>query len=190
MRIGLLGGSFNPIHNGHLAMAQAALSVLTLDRVLFLPAACPPHKRSGLLPYDLRMQLVGAALALYPNFSVSDLDGRTDPPNYTYFLIDRVRDTYPGCEPFFLIGEDNLLQLPSWYRWRELLDKVTIAVFTRIGRQQGECPFSSRVLRIPMKPVRVSSTTVRRRLRTGQSVDHLVPPPVAEYLAAHPGLFQ
>jgi nicotinate-nucleotide adenylyltransferase len=189
MRLGLLGGSFNPIHNGHIALANAALTALKLDTVLFLPAANPPHKSRGLIPFEERLHLIEAALCAYPSFVASDLDRPTDTPNYTYYLIDRVRAEYPEAELFFLIGEDSLRELPTWFRYRELVEKVEFAVFTRAGRHTGT-PSDIRHTFVPMLPVRVSSTAIRRRIHLGKPIDDVVPPVVANYLHKHPELYR
>jgi nicotinate-nucleotide adenylyltransferase len=190
MRIGLLGGSFNPIHNGHLAMGETARERLGLDLVLFIPAANPPHKKRGLLSYEVRSRLVAESIANRPGLTLSDLDRPTGAPSYTIELIARFREAYPCAEPVFLIGEDSLAALPTWKRWRELVETVEFAAFTRIGRSIPDPELAGRVRLIPMKPVRVSSTSIRRRLRQGLSVEGLVPPPVASFLTANPEAFR
>lgn len=141
-RLGILGGSFNPVHNGHLRLAVEALEGLGLDLVELLPAPNPPHKPSaGLLPFSLRLELVRAALTgAGPNLRVNDLEGRRPGPSYSLDTLKRYAEERPEAERFFILGSPDLPTLPQWHRGRELPRYAHLAVLMRdaIGRERAE----------------------------------------------------
>jgi len=185
VNIGLLGGAFNPVHNGHLAVAARAREALDLDFVLFLPAGNPPHK-SHLLPFDVRYALIDAALREREHMFVSDLDRNTGATNFTFDLLLRVGEKYPGARLYFLIGDDNVEELQRWWRSPELFGLAQFVVFTREPRDGwSSLPYYHHLRFVPMEPVAASSTLVRRLLAQGQDISHYVPPDVAQYLTAH-----
>ncbi len=181
MKLGLFGGSFDPVHLGHLLVAQAAMEELELDRLFFIPAARSPFKPdSQPVPAAARLQLLRLALAGRTNYEVDDQEIRRGGVSYT---IDTLRDyakRFPNARRFYLIGADNAAQLSAW---REAGELAGLAEFAAIPRPGGAAaafppPFRGRTLR--GFPLGVSSSEIRARVKAGLPIDHLVPPAVAE----------
>jgi len=180
-RLALFGGSFDPIHNGHLAVARAAAARFGLDRVLFIPAGSPPHKTACHAPYADRFRMVELALEGDPRFAVSRLEegaGR----NYSIDTIERVRaQMAPGDELFFLIGADAFAEIGSWRRWRDVAREVVFLVVSRPGHVYA-IPPETRVERLDTVEVPVSSSEIRRKLAAGEPMID-VPRAVLGYIA-------
>jgi nicotinate-nucleotide adenylyltransferase len=184
-KIGIFGGSFDPVHLGHLLVAQAALEELGLDRLFFVPAAQSPFK-SGIqpAPAPLRLQLLHLALAGQSNCEVDDQEIRRGGVSYTVDTLRHYARTFPGAALFYLIGADNAAQLNAW---REPAELARLAEFVAVPRPGGSAavfppPFCGRTLR--GFPLAVSSSEIRARVKAGQPIAHLVPPAVAEGLHA------
>ena len=181
MRIGLYGGSFDPVHNGHLLVAQAALEEAELDRLYFIPAAQSPFK-PGVTPTpgSERTRLLRLALAGNPRFEVDEQELQRGGISYT---IDTVRDyavRFPEASLFYLIGADHLAPLPKWRSASELAAKVSFVVVPRPGQPEACLPppfFGKALVGFPFG---VSASQIRERIRAGKPVDYLVPPAVAE----------
>jgi len=195
VRIALFGGTFDPIHDGHLEIARAAADAYRLDRVLFIPAGDPPHKQGQQqAPYEDRYQMAKLACASDPRFEASrledpaQLEGRR---SYSYDTIRRVRQTLePGDKLFFLLGEDAFADLKIWYR---LEDVVPLIEFLVVSRPEGGGERAPKLPGLRAHWVRgiehpASSTEIRRRCSAGQSLEGLVPETVAQYIAEH-GLY-
>lgn len=134
MRIGLYGGSFDPIHWGHLEPVRKALEEFSLDRVFFLPTARPPHKRDQrLAPALARFAMAELALIGESKFYVSSMEMERDGPSYTVETLERCRQERPEVDWYLLIGSDSFLQLPTWHRWREIPELATLGVMPRPG---------------------------------------------------------
>ncbi|MBN2460246.1 MAG: nicotinate (nicotinamide) nucleotide adenylyltransferase [Candidatus Cloacimonetes bacterium] len=178
-KIGLLGGSFNPIHNGHLALARVALEKLVLDEVWFLPTGNHPLKNSGeIIDIKSRLKLLHKAIAIYPRFKVSELDATDSTPSYTDILIKKIFRQHQKDEFFFLAGDDIIVELPRWHNFRWLLDNITFVIFTRdkVNKKNWqERDFGDRMIFLPMEPVPISSRQIRRRIEEGTSIKGLVP---------------
>ncbi|MCK4311724.1 MAG: nicotinate (nicotinamide) nucleotide adenylyltransferase [Candidatus Cloacimonetes bacterium] len=184
MKIGLLGGSFNPIHNGHIALANAAYNTLKLDKILFLPSGNHPLKRNDeILPFKTRFKLIETVLENYPQFKVSDLDRQYENLSYTDKLIKRLKKQFPDDEFFFIVGTDIIKELPLWHNWHWLLDNVNIVVANRpdINKKTlKNLDYSNKLSFIEMKPVYVSSSMIRDKIKRGESVSGLVPEIIEE----------
>lgn len=202
MREGILGGSFDPIHLGHLHVAGECRRALKLDRVLFVPARVPPHKPTASLT-DARHRLAMIHLAVdgTPVFEVSELELDRTGPSYT---VDTVRAELErlgeDAEVFFLVGADQALEVDTWHNAEELVGLCRLVPVTRPGfaldeldRLKGKLPaeaveaMKSTALDIP--PVDVSATEIRRRVRTGMRISEMVPPAVEAYIVRH-GLYR
>lgn len=182
MRLGIFGGTFNPIHLGHLLLAETARDTLRLDRLLFIPARQPPHKPAEhLLPGLVRLRLVTLAIRDQPAFAASDLELRRPAPSFTIDTVRLIRAQLPDAQLFLLIGEDMLKV--RWAAWSELKRLCTLAVARRGGRSAAVK--SGRIAWLTMPRVEIASTDIRRRLRAGRSIRYLVPAPVERYLRAH-----
>jgi len=180
-RIGLFGGSFDPVHLGHLLVAQAAVEELSLSRLYFIPAAQSPFKPVGQpAPGTERLRLLRMALAGKPNCEVDDQEIQRGGISYSVDTLRHYARHFPHAELFYLIGADNVVNLP---KWRDAVELARLAEFVAIPRP-GEppvsfpSPFRGRMLR--GFPFGVSSSQVRDRVKAGLPIDHLVSPPVAE----------
>ena len=132
MRIGVLGGSFNPVHNGHLRLAIEAMEILGLDRVELIPSAVPPHKEpEGLLPFGLRCRWVREAIGDHPGLHCNVMEGRRKGPSYTQDTLEELARSLPGARLFFLLGVPDLLTLPSWKGGLELFHRADIVAVAR-----------------------------------------------------------
>jgi len=184
MKIGLFGGSFDPVHLGHLLVARAAREEAGLERLFFIPAAQSPFKPDAPpAPAAERLRWLRLALAGDTTAEVDGQELRRGGPSYT---VDTVRDyarRYPAAELFYLIGADQTSQLRLWREAGELARLVQFLVIPRPGETLGElaAPFRGRVLR--GVPLGLSSSAIRARLKGGLPVSHLTPPAVAEALA-------
>lgn len=187
VRLGVLGGAFNPVHRFHLRMARAARHRLGLDRVLLIPARIPPHKiPDSLAPARHRLRMLELSVASYARLEASDIELRRKGPSYTVDTLRRMRRGRPGAEWFLIIGADNAEILPRWKRIRELVKWVTFVVVPRCGHpwRKPDLPgLRIHTLRLPRSPI--SSTEIRRRIREGRSIRALVPPVVADYIKRH-----
>lgn len=172
-RICLFGGTFDPIHNAHLQIAQEAQRRFALDRVLFVPAANPPHKESGgMASFEDRFQMVQLACEPYPTFWVSRLEegnGRS----YTVDTLERFRQKMvEGDDLYFLIGADAFDDLQSWKRWRDVVELTKFIVASRPG-EDYRIPPGTTVLRLDGLDLPVASTTIRARLAARQATPEL-----------------
>ena len=192
LRLGLLGGTFDPIHNGHLALARAAVQRLRLDAVLFVPCGRPPHKdRPGLSPYLHRYAMVALACAGEARFIPSLLEAgpglRGERRSYSVQTVGRLRRRLgPRAEIYFLLGADAFLYLHQWKSVARLLRLCSFAVAGRPGfdpRRARILRSRARVTFLPGVKIRVSATEVRRGAARGKSLAALVPRTVAAYIA-------
>ena len=201
-RVGLIGGSFDPIHAGHLSIAREVRERLGLDRMVFVPAGQPPHKLGKrLADAEHRLAMVRLAIAGHPHLTVSRVDMDRPGPCYSVDTVRLLRDrlwSARGAETqiFFLIGADSLAELPTWYRPRELLRLCTVVAVGRPGYDvdpgdlERLLPGAPPVLYLRLNtPVDVSSTDIRRRVAEGRSIRGLVPEDVERYIHKH-GLYR
>ncbi len=174
-KIGIYGGSFDPIHHGHLILAREAREVLGLDEVIFVLAAQSPHKTTRLpASAAVRWAMLNAAIAGEAGFSASRLEIDRPPPSYSIDTVEQLRAAREEAEFFFLIGEDNLAQLPSWHRFDELGRLVQFVVLDRSGMTVAQ---TYPVIR---RKIDISATTIRKRVASGRSIRYLVPEAVAQ----------
>lgn len=185
-RIAIFGGTFDPIHNAHLEAAREAADQFELDRVLFVPAANPPHKADTSTPFHHRFRMVELAVQHDPRFEVSDLEkGREK--SYSILTIERVKaQLQPADELFFLIGADAFAEIGDWFRSADVIAAVGFIVATRPGHEY-RAPSGARVSRLDTLALPVSSSEIRQELARGAGLDEL-PPPVALYIRDH-GLY-
>jgi nicotinate-nucleotide adenylyltransferase len=181
MKLALFGGSFDPVHLGHLLVAQAAREELELDRLFFIPAAQSPFKPDRQpTPATERLRLLRLALA---GKSWCELDLQEIHRGGVSYTIDTVRaygQRFPGATLFYLIGADHLAQLPKWRESEELASRVEFLVIPRPGEPNAPLPSPFRGRLLVGFPLGVSSSQIRERVRQGRPIDHLVPAAVAE----------
>jgi len=195
--IGILGGTFNPPHNGHLECARQALAELDLERLAFMPVCLPPHKPGDADPgSEHRVNMCRLAIADSERLTVSTLEVEREGPSYTVDTLRAIDVSDPGAELTFVVGADMARTLPSWRAPQELLRLARLAVAEREGAARREiCDVmrslgaQDRVVFLNMAPVHVSSSMVRDRVAAGESIEGLVPAAVAGYIADH-GLYR
>jgi nicotinate-nucleotide adenylyltransferase len=186
LRVGLYGGTFDPIHHGHLILARDAIEQLGLDRIVFLPAAISPHKLARApAPAELRREMVAAAIAGEPRFEMDDSELRRSGPSFSIDSVERFRARHPEARLYYLIGADNVRDLSTWRRIEELRRMVQFVVFGR-GGENSE-PNSEEAHEFPVLPRRIdiSATEIRRRVASGISIRYLVPEPVRLLIESH-----
>jgi nicotinate-nucleotide adenylyltransferase len=180
MRTALYGGSFDPIHHGHLILAREALEQLSLDRVVFIPAAVSPFKlHKEPTPPEIRLEMVRAAIAGEPCFECDDSEVHRAGPSFTVETLEAWKARAPGDELFYFIGQDNVADLPKWRRHGDLLRLARFVVFER----SAEAP-PHEFDRVSRR-VDISSTEVRKRVAEGRSIRYLVPDAVRAMIDAH-----
>ena len=207
MRIGLLGGSFNPVHNAHLRIAGEARDACGLDRVIFIPASDPPHKLvAGDVSFECRSQMVSMAVAGRPGFEMSPLEAERRGKSYSIDTIRIFRERFPDDELFFIIGADSFLEIGTWHRYAGIFALCNLIVVARPG-----CPIVNPLDKLPEavggaflfdsetgnlkhqsgnivyfitgSPQAVSSTEIRRLAGTGADVTPYVPHDIAAYIS-------
>lgn len=188
-RLGILGGTFDPIHHGHLIMASYAADDLDLDRVLIMPAQTPPHKLDrSISNADDRVEMIRLAIESDPRLELSTLDLQSDAPSYTADLLDRMRTEHPRDELIFVIGADSLRDLPTWHRPDLVIERADLAVARRPGVEIDDQVLDAlpglreRVSVFTSPLIDISATDIRRRVRDAKPITWLVPPAVERYI--------
>ncbi|MBL8116009.1 MAG: nicotinate-nucleotide adenylyltransferase [Anaerolineae bacterium] len=189
-RIGILGGTFDPPHVGHLILAEYAADALDLTRVLFVPAADPPHKREEhKTPVEQRIRMLQLAVDGNPRFSISRVDADRPGPHYSVDMIRLIQAENPGDELYFLMGGDSLNNLPQWYQPDVLIKLCKLAVMARAGSttlpdmHTTVLPeLAERLIILDTPMIEISSTQITERLALGKSVRYLVPDSVLAYI--------
>ncbi|MGH2893767.1 MAG: nicotinate-nucleotide adenylyltransferase [Solirubrobacteraceae bacterium] len=190
MRIGILGGTFNPPHLGHLVAAQEAYRELDLDQVMLIPAGTPPHKPVDDEPgSEHRLELCRLAVGHDERFTVSDLELRRDGPSFTVDTLEALRSQSPSDELFLILGGDIAAGLPKWHEPERVLELATVAIAKRRGTAKAavqdalaQLEGGERARFFQMPPIGISSTMVRRRVRAGQPIRYFVPDGVMHYI--------
>ena len=182
----MFGGTFDPIHLGHLRAAENALEGLELDRVAFIPTGTPPHRaepRSSALD---RYAMTALATAGHPRFAVSDIELRRDGPSYTVDTVAGLRRDSPEADVFVIVGSDTFPEMATWKEHERLLGLCTVAVVARPG-ETGDRPAvggpGTRVARVDGPGLDISASTIRGLVRERKSIRYLVPDAVADYIA-------
>ena len=176
-KIGIFGGTFDPIHNGHLILARDAIEQLQLDELLFIPAAVSPHKLDQTpAPSDARVEMIRAAIESEPRFCLDILELERPAPSFTVDTMESLRAREPDAQFVYLIGEDNVARLSTWHRFAELSQMVQFAVLDRTGLKT-EHPFPA-----VRRHVDISASDIRNRVARGQSIRYLVPPVVEKII--------
>jgi nicotinate-nucleotide adenylyltransferase len=180
-RIALFGGSFDPVHNGHLLVALAAIEELSLDRIFFIPAAQSPFKPENKpASADLRARMLRLALAGQTCYEVDTQEIRRGGTSYTIDTVRDYRSRFPKAGLFYLIGADHIPQLHKWRAADELAAAIEFVAIPRPGEDAPAAPAGFRVRALHGFPLGLSSSQIRERVRTRKTIDHLVPPAVAE----------
>lgn len=186
-RIGLFGGTFDPPHNAHVALASLALDELGLDELRWIPAGQPWQKARQITPAAQREAMVRLAMASEPRFMIERCEIKRQGPSFTLDTVRELQAARPGAEWFLIIGQDQYANLHTWRDWRELLARVTLAVANRPGvaiePHADVKAAAQRIVPLPMQDI--ASTDIRARVAAGQDITALVPAGVARYIEAH-----
>lgn len=194
MKIGIMGGTFNPIHLGHLMMTEYIREEMNYDKILFIPTGNPPHKQIDVLDAEVRMEMVKIAVADNPYFEVSDVEVRKEGISYSVDTVAELKKQYPEDELFFIIGSDILPDLKDWRRFDELARSIRFILAVRPGFEslsreeiRGEIRdlhmrYGAEITVVETPRYEISSTDLRNRLASGKSVKYLIPDEVIEYI--------
>lgn len=184
MRIGLFGGTFDPPHIGHLIVAQHALTRLGLERVIFIPAAVPPHKQDrDVTPAHLRLAMLRAATAPDERFLVDDLEVQRGGASYTVDTLRVYTTAQPAAELHLMLGADQFEELHTWREFEEVRRLATLVVLPREGR--GPVAAEPGVVPLPGVRIDVSASEIRRRIGAGEPIRYLVCPAVESIIRDH-----
>jgi nicotinate-nucleotide adenylyltransferase len=185
--LGILGGTFDPIHVAHLRIAEEVREALALERVLFVPAADPPWKRAS-APFADRLEMVRIAVASNPSFEASDLEAGRPGPSYTVDTLEALRARFPDRRLWFIVGADAFAEIDRWHRAGRLLELASFAVVERPGSPDDLAAESARgaeVRRVRVPLLEISASDLRRRAARGASLRYLVPDAVIDYIEKH-----
>jgi len=197
MRLGIFGGTFDPVHYGHLLLAECCREQCRLDAVWFLPAAVPPHKRGRqLTPAPQRIEMLELAIAGHESFSVSRYEADRGGISYTAQTLAHFQQQDPHGQLFFLLGADMLHDLPNWHEPRQVCELATAVVVHRSGAERLDLACLSQVVsaeridqirdhQVEMPEIGISSTEIRRRVATGLSIRYQTPRAVEKYIQTH-----
>ncbi|MBQ4891486.1 nicotinate-nucleotide adenylyltransferase [Shewanella sp. MMG014] len=211
MKIGLLGGTFDPIHLGHIKPALEVLHQLNLDKIWLMPNHIPPHKQSTTVNSQHRLAMTQAVCELYDEFALCDIEINRDTPSYSVATLALLKQQYPQHQFYFIMGTDSFIQLPTWYRWQSLFDLCHIVVCQRPGWQlTAEHPMASvladnqlvsttaltgKIYPIEVQPQDISSTQIRQLLSNltveerqdsnNAQLNALLPEVIQQYICQH-----
>ncbi|MGN1202501.1 MAG: nicotinate (nicotinamide) nucleotide adenylyltransferase [Eubacterium sp.] len=192
MKIGIFGGAFNPIHNGHLTLVRSYFESLKLDKVLFVPTAVPPHKTSQhLAPAEDRLNMVSLALKDNAAYELSDIEFKRQGKSYTYDTLTELKKLYPDSEFYLIIGADQFLTFHLWYKYKEIINTVTLCTSARENEQEKQklLEYANSIKEMEGRyyiadyPVmKLSSSEIREKLKNNEDISDLVPKKVYEYI--------
>lgn len=186
MKVGIMGGTFDPIHIGHMLAAEAARDVYKLDEVWFMPSHIPPHKQASGVTGEIRLEMAAEAVYDHPSFRVLDFEIGRGGVSYTVDTVTELRRKYPQIEFRFIIGADMVNYLPKWHRIEELVAMIQFIGVNRPGSQldmQQLPSFLQNNVKIADMPyVDISSTMIRSRVAKGESIRYMVPDRVYDYI--------
>jgi nicotinate-nucleotide adenylyltransferase len=185
-RVGLLGGTFDPVHTAHVALAHAALKGLQLDEVRWVPAG-RPWQKGQITDAVHREAMVQLAISGEPRFTVDRIEIERQGASYTLDTVRALQQREPGTQWFLIIGQDQYAGLHTWDHWPDLLSRVTLAVANRPGVPAAVHPavLAHPHQAVPLAMLDISSTDIRTRVRAGQDISELLPPQVARYIDQH-----
>lgn len=192
MKIGVMGGTFDPIHNGHLIISEYIRDFLELDEVVFIPAGQPPHKnKDNVTPSNHRYIMTKLAIKDNPKFQVSDMEIASSKPSYTYHTIKKLKANNVYNDYYFIIGADSLFSLESWYKFNELTKLVNFALWERRGYYRDDIidrikylknKYGTNIHYIEGPIIEISSSQIRNRLESKRSIRYFLPKDVMEYI--------
>jgi nicotinate-nucleotide adenylyltransferase len=175
-KIGIYGGTFDPIHHGHLILAREAFETLGFEKVIFVPAAVSPLKAAPSAPAQIRLSMLRAAIESERGFALDDCELRRPPPSYAIDTVEEIRQRETDTEIHYLIGEDNVSSLNKWHRFHELGKMVRFVVLDRTGLE------TKHDYAVIHRKIDISATDIRKRVASGRSIRYLVPAEVEEII--------
>lgn len=192
MKTGIFGGAFNPVHNGHINLAQHYISLLGLDRLYIVPTANPPHRDSSdFAPAQCRLDMLRLAFGECSAAEISDIEFQSSGKSYTYNTVRKIREMCGGGEMYLIVGQDQFLSFDTWYNYKMLLEEVTLCTAAREPHSREKIiSFAENRLHIEhycladFDPVVVSSSSIREKIAAGESLCGLVPESVENYIKA------
>lgn len=191
MRTGIYGGSFDPVHNGHINAAKTFMEELSLDRIIVVPAYCSPFKKGlAVTPSQHRLNMCNIAFRGLAGFEVSDIEIKREDEGYMSDTVAEIRELNPDDELYLLLGGDQLLIFDKWHAWSKIADEATVAAAARSWEEDSAMEAQAAVLRsmgasviiVPIDVKEISSTDVREAVRRGDDISAMVPQGVAEYI--------
>lgn len=213
MKIGIFGGTFNPVHYGHLRAAEEVREKLGLGKILFIPSGKPPLKTSEIAPAGHRYEMLRIAVKENPFFELSDIECKRTGKSYTVKTFEELQNTNPGTEFFLILGIDAFLDIPRWWRPEQLVSMANFIVISRPGFSFSalrESPYVASGMKLlkdidrsrneaniiklktnrnailfRLTPIGISSTQIRKCIRQGKSIKYLLPPEVHSYIITH-----
>ncbi len=195
MRVGIFGGTFDPIHLGHLILAEQCREQAQLERVLFIPAAAPPHKRDrALTSFGQRVEMLSLAISGQPAFGIDELEKDRAGASYTVDTLTQLHATRPGDDFYFILGSDSVRDLPLWYQPCRILELASLLVVARADFPpfaaeelrtalglEAEFPLRYQVVEMPL--ITLASRDIRQRIAEGRSVRYMIPRAVEAFIA-------
>lgn len=198
MKIGVLGGTFNPVHFGHLRVAEEVREEFALDKIIFIPSGVPPLKRQDIIDANHRLKMTALAIDGNPFFEVSDIEVKHKKPSYTVDTLTYLKTLYQRDSLFFIMGIDAFFELKFWYKYEELLRMVDFIIMSRPGfnnlqnsefieyKESENCfklkNSDRRAFFVSVSPFWISSTMLREMIRKGKSIRYLLPDAVRQYI--------
>lgn len=186
-RIGLFGGTFNPIHCGHVKAAESVQNIFSFDRILFIPSYLPPHKESGdVASAAHRLKMVELALASFDRFFPSSVEIDARGTSYSILTLNKIKEMFPQTEAFFLLGIDAFLEIETWKDYEDVLKQCSFVVMNRPGFRLSEAKDilteKYKIYLLSINTLDISSSKVRERIRKNQPIEGLVPENVENYI--------
>lgn len=184
LKIALFGGTFDPIHHGHLILARDCIELLGLDRIVFIPNTISPHKEATVsAPGLARLEMIQAAIQGEPGFYVDDLELRRGGPSFAIETVEEYQRRHPGAKLFYLVGEDNIAKLHTWRRYPELREAVQFVAMRRPADPRAPSgPPRSHDFPVVGRSIEISATEIRKRIAKGASVRYLIPAEALEVI--------
>ena len=191
-KVGIMGGTFNPIHNGHLILAEHAREYCSLDEILFMPSGNSYMKEQGEIPDgDTRISMTALAIEDNPHFALSAMEVERKGPTYTCETLAELKKLHPETEYYFIVGTDNLFSIETWWKPEEILACCTLIVAARGAKDESAIlkkvadlkeKYNARIILLPERKFDISSTEIREKIKRGESVRYLLPDKVITYI--------
>ena len=177
MKIGLFGGAFNPVHNGHMTVAREAIKSVGLDKVIFIPTGNAPHKKETAISREDRYNMLVEATCGEDKMCVSDYEIKREEVNYSADTVEYFKSIYPDDKLYFIVGDDSYNKFDSWYQPHRILENATLLVFPREGAE-----VTPPAIKISMDIVEASSSNIREKIKMGKDCRNLLPKKVFDYI--------